>query len=40
MELSERAKENLLCLIAGTIIAVSFIAILVGEGNKGFLELF
>lgn len=40
MKLSENAKENILCLIAGTITAVSIIAMIMGDGNKGLLELF
>jgi hypothetical protein len=40
MKLRENMKENLLCLIAGTITAVALIALIMGDGNKGLLEIF
>lgn len=39
MKLTENMKENLLCLLAGTITAVALIAMIMGDGNKGLLDL-
>ena len=32
-------KENVLCLIAGFLLAAAFIAIACGDGDKGWLQL-
>lgn len=36
----DNVEENFLCLVAGIILAVAFIAIMCGDGNKGLLDLF
>lgn len=36
----DKVEENFLCLVAGIILAVAFIAIMCGDGNKGLLDLF
>ena len=33
-------EETFLCLVAGLFMAVCFIAMLCGDGNKGLFELF
>ena len=33
-------KENMLCLLAALVFSIAFMAILCGDGNKGFLDLF
>ena len=33
-------EENLLCLAAGIFLAICFIAMMCGDGNKGLLDLF
>jgi len=36
----DKIQENFLCLVAGMILAIAFIAIMCGDGNKGLLDLF
>ncbi len=33
-------EENFLCLVAGIMLAVIFIALMCGDGNKGLIDLF
>jgi hypothetical protein len=33
-------KENLLCLLMGTAIAIMFLALLLGQGSKGLIDMF
>ena len=35
----EEMEESLLCIVAGILMALSFIAILCGDGNKGIADL-
>lgn len=36
----DEIQENFLCLVAGVIFAIAFIAMMCGDGNKGLLDLF
>lgn len=36
----EKMEENFLCLLAGMILAIAFIAMMCGDGDKGLLDLF
>ncbi len=36
----DAVEESFLCLVAGIMLAIAFIAIMCGDGNKGLLDLF
>ena len=36
----EKISDWILCLVAGVLFAIAFIAIHCGDGNKGLLDLF
>ena len=36
----DAVEESFLCLAAGIMLAIAFIAIMCGDGNKGLLDLF
>lgn len=40
MTRKERRIENLCCLLAGLLFAIAYIAVVLGDGNKGLLDLF
>ena len=40
MTTNEKITENILCLIAGILFAVAFIAIMLDGGDRGLLDLF
>lgn len=35
----EQIQESLLCLAGGLLLAIAFIALMLGDGNKGLLDL-
>ena len=38
--MSDRMQENILCVIAGIVFAIAFIATICGDGNRGLIDLF
>ena len=40
MDKKNEIEENFLCIAIGMLMAICFIALMCGDGNKGLLELF
>lgn len=38
--MKDNIQEDLWCLFIGTIMAIAFIALMLGDGDKGLLDLF
>lgn len=39
MTIKDNVQENFLCLIAGILVAIAFIAIMCGDGNRGIFDV-